>query len=86
MLARGRAMVSGFRTWPVRRAMMRVLRCQTLPVRSRAKALLTILAERGLTLTEVQRRRMIECADLATLDHWLKRALSAASVDGLLEP
>lgn len=54
--------------------------------RGEAKALLTILAERGLTLTEVQQRRVIECADLAMLDHWLKRALSAASVDDLLDP
>lgn len=54
--------------------------------RGEAKALLTILAERGLTLTEVQQRQVIECADLATLDHWLKRALSAASVDDLLDP
>lgn len=54
--------------------------------RGEAKALLTILAERGLLLTEAQRRRVVECADLATLDHWLKRALSVASADELLVP
>ena len=49
-----------------------------------AKALLTILAQRGLPMTARQRRTISECTKLATLDRWLERAVSVASVDDLL--
>jgi hypothetical protein len=50
----------------------------------KAEALLKFLALRGLAISDVQRRRILECADAATIDGWLDRALSVASVDELL--
>ena len=50
----------------------------------KAEALLKFLALRGLAISDVQRRRILECADTATIDGWLDRALSVASVDELL--
>jgi flagellar biosynthesis/type III secretory pathway protein FliH len=49
-----------------------------------ARALIMILKRRGLAITDEQQRQIVTCADLATLDRWLDRALSAASVDELL--
>jgi hypothetical protein len=49
-----------------------------------ARALLRILAQRGLPMSDDQRRRIQECTDIATLDGWLDRALLVASVDELL--
>lgn len=51
----------------------------------KAEAVLTILAQRGLPMTARQRREIRGCTELATIDRWLKRALSVASVDELLE-
>jgi len=45
-----------------------------------AEALLKIVTQRGLTLTAEQRRRIMGCTDVATLERWLGRALSASSV------
>lgn len=52
--------------------------------RGKAKALLWILAQRGLPWSEGQHRRIVECTDLTTLDGWLDRALLVTSVDELL--
>jgi hypothetical protein len=52
--------------------------------KGKAEALLRILAQRGLSASEDQRRRILECTDLATLDGWLDRALLVTSVDELL--
>jgi flagellar biosynthesis/type III secretory pathway protein FliH len=49
-----------------------------------AAALLKILTRRGLASTAEQRRRIIECTDLAMLEQWLDGALSASSIDELL--
>jgi hypothetical protein len=49
-----------------------------------ATALLKILARRGLTTTAAQRRRILGCTDLATLERWLDRSLSVSSVGELL--
>jgi hypothetical protein len=49
-----------------------------------AKALLKILTRRGLTLTAEQRRRIMECTDVAMLEDWLDRALSVSSAAELL--
>ena len=49
-----------------------------------ATALLKILMRRGLALTAAQRRRIGACTDLATLERWLDRSLSASSVEELL--
>jgi hypothetical protein len=49
-----------------------------------AKALVVFLKRRGLAITADQQDRILTCTDLATLDRWLDRALSASSVDELL--
>jgi hypothetical protein len=49
-----------------------------------AAALLKILTRRGLTLTAEQRRRILGCTDVATLERWLDCALSVTSVAELL--
>ena len=43
-----------------------------------------ILAQRGLPMSDDQRRRIQACTDLGTLDGWLDRALLVTSVDELL--
>ena len=48
-------------------------------VAGRAHALLAVLAARGLDVPEDVRARIITCPDLARLDGWLARAVSAAS-------
>ena len=52
--------------------------------KGKVDAVLKILTRRGLTPSADQRRRIIACTDLATLDRWLDRSLSASSVDELL--
>lgn len=53
-------------------------------VKGEAKALLLILKQRGMAMTDDQQRRIVTCTDLATVDRWLDRAFSVASVDELL--
>ena len=48
--------------------------------KGKAEALLKIVAQRGLTFTAEQRRGIIACTDVATLERWLDRALSVSSV------
>ena len=52
--------------------------------KGKAEAVLKILMRRGLTITAAQRRRIVACVDLTTLERWLDRSLSASSVDELL--
>ena len=49
-----------------------------------AKALMMILKQRGLAITDDQQRQIVTCTDLAILDRWLHRAFSVTSVDELL--
>ncbi|HEY0476940.1 MAG TPA: hypothetical protein VGD37_05420 [Kofleriaceae bacterium] len=51
-----------------------------------AAALLKILTRRGLAPTAEQRRRIMGCTDVATLERWLDRSLSVSSVGELLAP
>ena len=53
---------------------------------AKAEDVLKVLTLRGLRITARHRRQIRECTDLATLDRWLERALSIASVDDLLQP
>jgi predicted transposase YdaD len=53
-------------------------------IEGEAKALLKILAQRALVVTEAQQRQIVECSDVAVLDRWLDRALAVASVEELL--
>ena len=48
-----------------------------------AAALVKILTRRGMTLTVEQRRRIIDCKDLATLERWLDRSLEVRSIEEL---
>jgi hypothetical protein len=49
-----------------------------------ARAVLRVLARRGLRVSDQQERRIRACTGLETLDRWLDGALSVASVDELL--
>jgi hypothetical protein len=50
----------------------------------KVESLLGVLVGRGLAPSEAQRQRILGCRDLATLDRWLQRAVSATSVDDAL--
>jgi hypothetical protein len=52
--------------------------------KGKAEALLMFLKRRGMAITNDQQRRILACTDLATLDRWLDRAFSVASVDELV--
>jgi hypothetical protein len=52
--------------------------------KGKAEALLMVLKQRGMAITDDQQHRITACTDLATLDRWLTRALSVASVEELL--
>jgi hypothetical protein len=52
--------------------------------KGKALALLMFLQRRGLAPTSDQQDHILTCTDLATLDRWLDRAFSAASVDEIL--
>lgn len=52
--------------------------------KGKADALLIFLQRRGLPITDEQQQQIVACTDLATLDRWLARALSVASVAELL--
>ncbi|HSP77103.1 MAG TPA: transposase, partial [Myxococcaceae bacterium] len=49
----------------------------------RAEYVLRILAARGVRVDARSRRRILECTDLATLDRWFDRALSATRLSDL---
>jgi hypothetical protein len=46
-----------------------------------AQALLRVLDRRGLSISAEQRERVLACADLATLEAWLDRAVTAESTE-----
>jgi len=49
-----------------------------------ARAILTILAARGLSVGDDVRERITACTDLDQLDRWTRRALSAASAEDVV--
>ena len=49
----------------------------------RAQALLDVLEERGLPISDVPRARILACTDTAQLSTWLRKAVTATSVDEL---
>lgn len=51
-----------------------------------AEALLRVLARRGLVVDDVARARILACDDAATLDTWLDRAVTAATLAEVLGP
>ena len=50
-----------------------------------AKAVLTVLAARGIDVSERDRARITECADTGRLEVWLRRAVTAGSVEDLFD-
>ena len=52
--------------------------------KGKAESLMIILQQRGLVMTDEQQRQILSCTDVATLDQWLDRVLSVASVEELL--
>jgi hypothetical protein len=50
----------------------------------KAKAVLAVLAGRGLTITAAQRRQVLACTDNAVLNAWLRAAGTTPSVKALL--
>ena len=49
----------------------------------RAEAILTVLAARGVLITDETRARITSCRDLSQLDEWLRRAMTASSIEGV---
>ena len=49
--------------------------------RGEAKALLRILARRGITVDDTARARLTACADTARLELWIDRAVTATSME-----
>ena len=50
-------------------------------VKGEAEALLTVLSARGLEPDEARQQRIKACQDLAQLKQWLRRAVTASSLD-----
>jgi hypothetical protein len=48
-----------------------------------ARAILRILERRGVSISAELRDRILGCSDLATLEGWLDKALTAASAEEL---
>jgi hypothetical protein len=50
-----------------------------------AKALLAVLEARGFRVTEEQRTRITACPDMATLERWLKKAVTASNANDIFD-
>ncbi|HWN71925.1 MAG TPA: hypothetical protein VNM90_30005 [Haliangium sp.] len=51
--------------------------------KGKATAVLAFLEARGLPVTEAQRKRIVSCTDLETLDRWTRRAATISSTKEL---
>jgi hypothetical protein len=49
-------------------------------------AVLTVLDARGVRVPEAVREQILACTDLARLDTWLRRAVTAATADEVIHP
>ncbi len=49
----------------------------------RAKSILAVLEARGIKIGAGQQQRVLACADLDTLDRWIRRAATVAKADEL---
>lgn len=54
-------------------------------VESRAEDILRILEVRGVAVADDVRQRITACTDLAVLDVWFERAVTATTADAVLE-
>jgi hypothetical protein len=50
-----------------------------------AEAVLRILGRRGISVSDLERRRILECRELETLGRWLDHALTVTAIDELFE-
>lgn len=50
-----------------------------------ARAVLSVLATRGIDVPDEIRTRITECTDVDQLDTWVRRATTATSVDDLFD-
>jgi hypothetical protein len=50
-----------------------------------AEAVLRILARRGISVSDPERRRILECRELETLGPWLDHALTVTAIGELFE-
>jgi hypothetical protein len=53
---------------------------------SRAEDIVRILDRRGISVPQEAREQILSCTDIATLDSWLDRALTATAVSDLFAP
>jgi hypothetical protein len=53
--------------------------------KGKAEALLVLLRHLRLAMTSDQQHRIVTCTGLATVERWLDRVFSVASVDELLD-
>ena len=51
-----------------------------------ARTILTILAARGIAVDDKTRARIMGCADMALLDTWAARAVTATTAADVLDP
>ncbi len=54
-------------------------------VQGQAEAVLRVLTERSVTVDATARQRILSCTDLATLDLWLRRAITATHISQVLD-
>jgi hypothetical protein len=52
--------------------------------RGEGRAVLTVLDARGVTVPAAAREQILACADLAQLDTWLRRAVTATTADEVI--
>lgn len=52
---------------------------------TKARAVMTVLETRGLEVTAKQRKKLVECSNLAQLEAWLRAAVTASDVDAMFE-
>jgi hypothetical protein len=51
-----------------------------------AQSVLTVLAVRGITVSDAAQKQILECTDMRLLTAWLKRAVVAPSIDEVMQP
>lgn len=52
-------------------------------VQARAEAVVSFLEARGLAITDEQRKRILACTELETLDRWVRKAATVKTTDEL---
>jgi hypothetical protein len=50
-----------------------------------AKTIISVLEARGLTVTESQRQRVLDCTDVTQLNRWVDRSVTITDVAALFD-